>query len=86
VLAMTAGQRRRNAKNADRDPTSPNHECYLCGKAGHVIKSCPLKNGMLCSSCGATGHTSRRCETSNNREGKRFAGPDDDDPGTEIIF
>jgi hypothetical protein len=86
AFAMTAGQRRRNVKNADRDSTSTHSECYLCGRAGHVSKSCPLKNGMLCSSCGATGHTSRRCETANNREGKRFAGPDDDDPGTEIIL
>ncbi|GAV57249.1 zf-CCHC domain-containing protein, partial [Cephalotus follicularis] len=34
--------------------------CFYCGRAGHQVKDCWLKN-KLCMKCGATGHMIESC-------------------------
>ncbi|GAV70055.1 zf-CCHC domain-containing protein/zf-CCHC_4 domain-containing protein [Cephalotus follicularis] len=47
--------------------------CFYCGRAGHQVKDCWLKN-KLCRRCGVTGHVMKNCtgdpsqQTANSRD------------------
>ena len=61
---------KRIRKNSDGE-----RECYMCGKAGHIIRDCPRNSsGSACFKCGQNGHIAKDCKATNLENGRKCYG------------
>ena len=42
--------------------------CFRCGKVGHVVSKCRMRQDVVCHCCGKTGHVRRACKNGRKAE------------------